>query len=260
MRSRRKMSDFGAIRRHNQNFRLDIPRRSFVLRRRLDRIVRAISIIITNFAFQIKRENPLDNLVYLLQSKYEGVICMAKKYKQSSPWVLIIPLIIAIIVVLSAAVLSQKTAYTRSKASYNPTQACINACNADYKQSVIKNPAACALDCPDVASREMSCKDFCKENVKPIVAQGANNTISSMEVCVEQCRSWIGNPCTAEGAVCKIATGKNKSAAKSQCARSCNLVNDDVYTCNEVMTTASLSAVAAQIVPMVRNNCIKYFE
>ena len=101
---------------------------------------------------------------------------MAKQYKaHSSPWVLIVPLVIAIVVVVSAAYLSQRAAYTRSKASFDPVQACVDTCNKEYRKNVIKDPAACALDCPVVVAGDMTCKEFCQENVKQIVAPPHNN-------------------------------------------------------------------------------------
>lgn len=198
------------------------------------------------------------------------------KYKKSSssPWVLIVPLAIAIVVVLSAAILSQRAAYTRSKASYDPVQACVNFCNTPPKYGInlILNPAACALDCPAVTQGETACKNFCNENVKRVTNQHPNPTQqarlqtpgaslpNSISACNQACNTWTGNPCAAQGAVCKEALGVKRDQAKAQCATSCELVKEEEYACDEVMTTASLSAVNASLRPKVLKNCKTYFE
>lgn len=177
------------------------------------------------------------------------------KYKKvsSSPLVLLIPLVVAIAVVITAAIISNKQTYTRSKASFDPEQACINACN-DAPRGV-KDRAACALDCPAVADGTMSCNTFCRQNVS---LKNANQ--AAQKECRARCNTWVGNPCDANGAVCKLAKGRNGGLAESQCATACNSVKDEDATCDETMTQASLSAVFSQLVPQVRQSCKKYFE
>jgi len=185
--------------------------------------------------------------------------------------VLIIPLVIAIVIVLSAAILSQRAAYTRSKASFDPVQACVDTCNKDYRKNVIKDPAACALDCPAVVAGDMTCKDFCKENVKAFSPTRLNPTQQArvdaggqypgtISACKATCGTWVANPCSATGAVCKDAIGAKKNEAKAQCNTSCELVKNEANTCAEVMTVASLSAVKREMVAKVRSNCQNYFE
>lgn len=226
---------------------------------------------------------------------------MAKKSKSaSSPWVLIVPLVIAIIVVISAAILSQKAAYTRSKASFNPTQECVKFCNTKYggdqsltSGSPIKDAAACALDCPAVVATQsaMTCNEFCQENVKPVSHQttscgsadkikkcqancGTTNwqckqdcenkfecpIVSSIGTCKTQCQSWKGDPCDAQGAVCKEAIGAKRGEAKTQCAAACELVKEEEKTCDEAMTASSLSSVNETYRKKVLTNCKNYFE
>lgn len=217
---------------------------------------------------------------------------MAKKYSHSSPWVLIVPLVIAIVVVLSAVVMSQRAAYTRSKASFDPVQACVDMCNKDYRRDIIKDPAACALDCPGVVAPtpSMTCTEFCQENVKQIARQTNcdnrekisrckdrcnqndgrclrdcenNNDCpinSSIGECKTQCQNWVGDPCAAKGMVCKDAIGAKKDEAKTQCAAACELVKNEENTCDEAMTASSLRSVNETFRKKVLTNCKNYFE
>lgn len=178
---------------------------------------------------------------------------MATRSKsKSSSRALVTQLVIAGIVLLGAAIVVKTNLDNRSKAAFNPTQACVNACNQTYNGGAVIDRAACALDCRDVVAETMSCSNFCRQNVRTGAA--------GMQVCKNRCNQWLKDPCVGDGAVCKYAVGQNNSIAKSQCKTACNTVKEEDATCAEAMTNQALSAVHDQALPLVQQNCKKYFE
>lgn len=120
------------------------------------------------------------------------------KSKQSSPMVLVIPLAIAFVVILAAAMFGRIRTENRSRASYSGLQQCTAACNTTGRAAAfIKDKAACALDCPAVIAKTMTCAQFCTENVKAASGTNTNPTTgaerdwSSQEVCRKQCNQWV---------------------------------------------------------------------
>lgn len=180
---------------------------------------------------------------------------MAKRSKAQSK-ILITQLIVVGLILAGVAIFLNSNFELRSKAAFNPSQACTSACRSGAIW--IKNAGACALDCPNVASGAMSCNTFCSENVKPSADTQTGQT--SQSICRKSCERWVGDPCSNNGQVCKFANGADKGLAKSQCSTACNLVKDEEQTCDEAMTQASLSAVMNQLVPAIQQACIKYFE
>lgn len=179
---------------------------------------------------------------------------MATRSKsKSSSRALVTQLVIAGIVLLGAAIVVKTNLDNRSKAAFNPTQACVNACNKTYVGGAVINKAACALDCEKVVAETMSCSNFCKENVRTVAAAGK-------QVCNRQCNQWVKSPCANDGAVCRYAVGINIGTAKSQCNTACNTVKEEDATCAEAITNQALSAVDDRALPLVRQSCKKYFE
>lgn len=117
------------------------------------------------------------------------------KKGSSSPMVLVIPLVIAFVVVVAAAMFGRISTENRSRASFDGVSLCTKACNTKNVRAAkyIKDKAACALDCPSVVAGSMTCGDFCKENVR--AAAGTNPTNdhdwSSQGICVNQCKQWV---------------------------------------------------------------------
>lgn len=184
---------------------------------------------------------------------------MARSMKKttSSPMVLIIPLLIALGVILTAAIVTNINGDTRSKAEYNPTLQCISTCNSSSKiGSLVIKPADCVLDCPKVANGTMNCSQFCSENVRAMVNARERNSHGE---CVAQCAQWVANPCANDGAVCRFALGKNEPTAKSQCATACNKVKTNTSSCDLAMTQSAMPAVNLQVLGQVQQSCRNYF-
>lgn len=180
---------------------------------------------------------------------------MAKfaKKSSSSPLVLIIPLVIALIVVFSAVILTRTKTNTESKASYNPTQKCLAAC--DNKKQV-KDVAACKLDCPAVIAGTMTCKTFCGENVKPDMIKTVYGTISTIGECNQQCSRWIADPCRTDGGVCG---GSVKTGNAQACQTACNEVKDEEKTCTEAFVPDAFGA-NTKLLDLYKTRCVGVFE
>lgn len=168
-----------------------------------------------------------------------------KSSSRISPWSFLIPLIIALAVVAGATVFAQLTTENRSKASYDPTKACVQACNK--AGTWVKDAAACALDCPSVISGTMSCTSFCKENVRQASRtnnQGEEKT--SMGVCTATCNKFT-NPCST------VCNGAGKYAAS--CNTQCNAVDEGQKTCAEAFSQAAFPGVGKKYIQLYQKRC-----
>lgn len=117
---------------------------------------------------------------------------MATHKVNSSPMVLIIPLVIAAIVVIGAALISKNSNEVRSKADWDPLKRCTVACR---NTNMFKETGACSLDCPLVVNGTMTCTAFCQENVKERRGEGSATTYmydSQIRTCNNQCANWYG--------------------------------------------------------------------
>lgn len=184
---------------------------------------------------------------------------------RSSKLVLIIPLVIAFMTIIAAAVFGTISTDIRSRASYNGVAQCTKACNASGRSAAfITDKAACALDCPAVVSGTMNCAQFCKENVKGAAGtvtnkRGEERDWSAASVCMKQCNQWAADPCDSKGTVCRFAVGKNASEAKSQCITACTSVKSGEKSCATAFSDAALKAVNERAIPALFASCKKYF-
>lgn len=195
----------------------------------------------------------------------EGVFMKTRVHQGgSSKLVLIIPLVVAFMTIIAAAVFGTLSTDIRSRASYDGVAKCTSACNTTGRNAAfITDKAACALDCPAVVSGEMTCNQFCKENVRGAGTvtnrRGEERDWSAGSVCMRECNQWVADPCSNKGAVCKYAVGRNASEAKSQCAAACKTVKSGEKSCESAFSGGALRAVNSQAVPVLLSSCKKYF-
>ena len=179
-----------------------------------------------------------------------------KKYSKkpvSSALVLIIPLVIALVVVLSAKVLTGTKTNTESKAEFNPTAECLASCD----NRMVKDKAACKLDCGPVIAGTMTCDTFCKENVKPVTSQTLYNSKSTVGECKKLCAKWTADPCrTSTGGICG---GSVKMGNAVACQSACNEGKDEEKTCAEAFVPAAFSE-NDQSIDVYKMRCIAVFE
>lgn len=159
--------------------------------------------------------------------------------------VLVIPLAIAFVVVLGAAMFGRIRTENRSRASYDGTKQCVAACNkTGIAARFIKDKAACVLDCPAVVAQTMTCNQFCSENVKVAAGTTPNdNDWSSQDICKKQCNQWVtkgGSPTPSVSGIpqptptqfnCTEKCQSVPTAYKPLCTLTCNQFNTGKKTC-----------------------------
>lgn len=183
-----------------------------------------------------------------------------KKYKKqsSSPLVLLIPLVIAVAVIVTAAVLSKNKTDMRSKASFNPTQRCVTSCDNRF----VVNPAACKLDCPKVVAGTMTCNAFCTENVKNVRRTTNTNKkdsekmISSVNVCKQGCAVWTEDVCGT--GVTGMCLGTQTFAGT--CTSACTSVKSDTKTCDQAFVPSAFAGMPADLLALLNGRCKGLFE
>lgn len=166
-----------------------------------------------------------------------------KTYQKSSPWTLLLPLIVAFAVIAVVVINALQTQQTVSKASYSGIEHCTSDCNSNNPNigNRIKNKGKCALDCPKVMNGSLSCKDFCSQNVK-----GADGETKVAGMCMIRCRQWINkddgsesvtgasgatSTTTTTGFNCSDKCSKLQGSQNSQCISTCNAFNAGTKTC-----------------------------
>lgn len=171
-----------------------------------------------------------------------------KKNTDSFSHVLIIPLVIAVIIIISAFILSNlDTTETRSKASYSTgIEQCLNICQTDPR---VKNAGDCALDCTKVIAQTITCFEFCGNNSK-------SNKENFQMACARQCAGWAyTNPCGAKG----ICTGIPKIYAGT-CQMACKQVQSDTKTCAEAYTQQRFPKATTEQIETYTQRCVNEFE
>lgn len=161
------------------------------------------------------------------------------KKAQSSPWVLIVPLVIAIAVVIGAAFLANTKTETKSKASFDPLARCTQFCSNNH---IVSNTAACSLDCPGVIAGTKTCAAFCNENVKQNEAASVGK-----RMCESSCAGWFAyTPAPTSGAragncdnVCRRAGGDAKTQYAT-CSANCATVKSGAQTCGQAFRSMVL--------------------
>lgn len=166
-----------------------------------------------------------------------------KSHQKSSPWTLLLPLIVAFVVIAVVVINAQQTQQTVSNASYSGLQQCTNDCNSNNPQFAnrIKNKGKCALDCPKVMDGTLTCSNFCSRNVRG--AEGQNKVAG---LCGLRCKRWIkagvgeateqttgatGATNTTTSFNCSDKCSNIQGAQQSQCISTCNAFNAGTKTC-----------------------------
>ncbi len=152
----------------------------------------------------------------------------------SSPMVLVVPLAIAFVVILAAAMFGRIRTENRSRASYSGIEQCTTACSSTGRNArFVKDKAACTLDCPAVVAKTMTCDQFCEENVKSVSGSSTNPTTgaerewSSIAICKRQCTAWVA---AGVGSPTPVPTTPSPTKAAFNCASKCRGVGNQGIT------------------------------
>ncbi len=160
--------------------------------------------------------------------------------------------VLALIVIISAVIASalmfgKISTENRGQAAYDPVNKCMQSCEAS---KFVKNKADCKADCLEVKKGEMTCREFCTENVR--FAQNDNN--DSITVCNKTCNSIFNpNPCAE---VCQIAS---KSQYATKCTEQCKTVENKQKSCDQAFTSQIFPGAPADLLNFVKAACVKWF-